>query len=816
MNIATRTGAITVALDVWHADIFDFLNIRKENIDPRLQAQDLFGQIVVNDVFLGIYEKAKKEDSRDPDWLLFCPHEYFLVTGVHIEDLWGENFAAAYEVAVTLHNGGALYNSRMVSSRELMKRILETDKETGLPYWFNKDYANATNPNKHEGIIYCSNLCTESFSTFSEQYTHVCIAEGELVLTSNGYVPIEESDGMDFYVPYSSDTDFLDNGRYIRGSLIDNGTRDIYELSLKNGSRINITDNHPVLTFDSGEYLWKNLNEINVNDSVVVDFDKNAICDSFVVNDYSSVGWILGDGWLLDYRVGACFNSNELYALEIVSSFLEKELTPFKRDKENVTSIQCDDNGVNSWSSGNKMFINSLITKYSLTLGKALDKRLPFGWNNLDKNDLANLLSGLFSADGTFCLTENSRNKPSIKLSSSSIGMMEDVKLALETLGIKSGFLGTAPSGRNKQYTLTISSSFIPLFMNRIGFSLSPEKTERYNSIKNNVDFDTYYLKYSKVSSVRYLGKSQVYDVSLSEGHHFICNGIVVHNCNLHSINLANIQDEETLESVARLSVKALNQIVSLSTSPLESTREHNDRYKIIGIGALGYHDHLVQKGIMYTKSADYAYELFEKIAYWCIDESVNEVDVIGEYDAFPGSDWENGVFFGRNVYDEDFTKTEGMRQKWIDLYEGRVRKFGMANGGLLAIAPNTGTSQLVNSSASILPVYKKYFTEKNGLMTVPFAAKYLSNKTWWLYQEAVNIDPLNVISVSQNAQQWIDQGISMELVLNSNLYNDAETLLSWYLLSMIGDGKNLKSKTVYYLRPIQKSKEEGCTSCAN
>jgi hypothetical protein len=450
-----------------------------------------------------------------------------------------------------------------------------------------------------------------------------------------------------------------------------------------------------------------------------------------------------------------------------------------------------------------------------LSFGTAVYKKLPFEWYKLDKNNLANLLSGLFSADGTFCLSENARNKPSIKLSSSSLEMVRDVKAALESFGIKNSFCSTVPTGRNKQYSLTISSSYVPLFMERIGFSLSPEKTERYNSIKDLISYDTYSRFWSKVVSIESIGFSQVYDITLEEGHHFLCNGVVVHNCNLHSINLSRGIEENDIERAVRMSVVALNQIVTLSTSPLESTRKHNDEFRIIGIGALGYHDHLVKKGMYYAKSASYAYELFEKIAYWAIDESVNEVTHIGEYPAFSGSDWESGVFFGRSVYSEDFSDTPGMNEKWIRLYEDKVSKFGMANGGLLAIAPNTGTSQLVNSSASILPVYSKFFTEKNKLMVVPFAAKYLSNETFWLYQEAINLDPNTVIEVCQNAQQWVDQGISMELVLNTNHYNDAKTLRDWYLKAMIGNG-NKRSKTVYYLRPIQKGKEEGCTSCAN
>ena len=1141
MNKATRTGAITVTLDVWHKDIFDFLDMRKENIDLRLQSQDLFGQIAVNDVFLEVYNQSVKSQSRDPDWLTFCPYVFKELTGIEIENTWGDTFRVAYNHAVSLYEKGELYNAVKVSSRVLMKKILETAKESGLPYWFNKDYVNECNPNKHRGVINSSNLCvapetkvltdngyipiidlvdqdvniwngeewsnvnivktgenqelvevnlssgnslectlyhkwyvqdgygskvlekrthelkvgdklikfelpviqgvknldfaydngffsadgntnlgldriylyhnkrllkdnflsvsswnedenqdrstgraiglknkffvpdseytiesrlrwlagfldgdgcvsrigsnesiqavsihknfliliqemlqtlgvhskvvdfrdagnyqlplndgsgntsdfnckdsfrllipsnglfklallgfqtyrlkwdyrlpqrdaerfitvkninytgrhddtycfsepkrhmgmfngiltgqcTESFSTFNAEYSHVCIAEGELVLTSDGYIPIEESNGKSFYVPFEDDSNFNKNGRYVPGVLIDNGEKEIFKVTLKNGSSIKVTDNHPILTFESGNNLWKTLKEIRVGDKLVTGVDDAFSNHVFEVNEYSSIGWLLGDGWILDYRIGACFNSNETYARDIVSNFLESKLSEFKINPNNLTPIHSDQNGVFSWSSGNKKFIHSLVKNYSLSFGTAVYKKLPFEWYKLDKNNLANLLSGLFSADGTFCLSENASNKPSIRLSSSSLEMVKDVKAALESFGIKNSFCSTIPTGKNKQYLLTISSSYVPLFMERIGFSLSPEKTERYNFIKDLISYDTYSLFWSKVVSIESIGFSQVYDIALEEGHHFLCNGVVVHNCNLHSVNLANADTEKDIERAVRMSVIALNQIVTLSTSPLESTRKHNDEFRIIGIGALGYHDHLVKKGMYYAKSASYAYELFEKIAYWAIDESVNEVTHIGEYPAFSGSDWESGVFFGRSVYSEDFSDTPGMNEAWIRLYEDKVAKFGMANGGLLAIAPNTGTSQLVNSSASILPVYSKFFTEKNKLMVVPFAAKYLSNETFWLYQEAINLDPNVVIEVCQNAQQWVDQGISMELVLNTNHYNDAKTLRDWYLKAMIGNG-NKRSKTVYYLRPIQKGKEEGCTSCAN
>jgi ribonucleoside-diphosphate reductase alpha chain len=173
-QLGTRVGAITVSLDAWHRDIFDFLDMRKENIDPRLQSQDLFGQIAMNDLFMERYSEAVKNDSHEKDWLIFCPHEFGLITGIEIVDLYGQDFKDAYLKAEELHLSGTWINGKLVSTRDLMKKILETDKETGLPYWFNKDFVNETNPNKHLGTIYCGNLCQESFSTFDEDHTHIC------------------------------------------------------------------------------------------------------------------------------------------------------------------------------------------------------------------------------------------------------------------------------------------------------------------------------------------------------------------------------------------------------------------------------------------------------------------------------------------------------------------------------------------------------------------------------------------------------------------------------------------------------------------
>lgn len=783
-QLGNRVGAITVALDVWHTDFFDFLNMRKENIDIRVQCQDLFGQVCINDIFVERYNEAKKNDSHDPNWLQFCPHEFFLQTGIHIEDLYGEAFREAYNKAEELFNNGVYLNAKNVSSREVMKRILETCKETGLPYIFNKDYVNECNPNKHKGIIYCSNLC---------------VAPETVILTDQGYLKIEDL--------VDENVKIWNGEEWSEVSVVKTGdNQELLKVNLSSGDSLECTPYHKWYIqkgFSRGGIIEKRTHELKPGDKLIK-FDLPIIQGSDTFSFAYDNGFFSADG----------NHSNNIDRI-----YLYHKKRDLKKYFESVSVWSEDENQNRSTGRAIGLKPKYFVPDCSYTI----ESRLLW-------------LSGFLDGDG--CVVNVGENQ-SIQASSIHKEFLISISRMLQELGVHSKVVDLYPerdvllpvndgSGNKKEYhanrtwRLLISSSSL-FKLSQLGFSTNRLKWIEKFPQRNSEEF-------IRVTSIENNGrKDDTYCFTEHKRHMGMFNGILTgqcvesfstfneeysHVCNLTSLNLAKIDTLEKLEQAVRMAVVSLNQIVTLSTSPLESTRKHNDLFRIIGIGALGYHDHLVLKGMNYTGSADYAYELFEKIAYWAIDESVNETNYLGEYPAFSGSDWENGIFFGRNVYDEDFSSTPGMNEKWIRLYENKVSKFGMANGGLLAIAPNTGTSQLVNSSASILPVYSKFFIEKNKLMAVPFAAKYLSDKTFWLYQEAININPEAVIDVCQNVQQWVDQGISMELVLNPNLYNSAKTLRDWYLKAITGNG-NLRSKTIYYLRPLQADKIE-CSSCAN
>ncbi|ANE46193.1 ribonucleotide-diphosphate reductase subunit alpha [Paenibacillus swuensis] len=149
-QLGVRSGAVAVYLDVWHKDIFDFLNVKTNNGDDRMKAHDIFPGICIPDLFM----RRVKERGV---WHLFDPHEVRSVMGYAIEDCWGEVWESRYEECVA----DPRLSKEEVPVMDIMKKILSSAFETGTPFLFFRDTVNRANPNKHKGMIYCSNLCTE-------------------------------------------------------------------------------------------------------------------------------------------------------------------------------------------------------------------------------------------------------------------------------------------------------------------------------------------------------------------------------------------------------------------------------------------------------------------------------------------------------------------------------------------------------------------------------------------------------------------------------------------------------------------------------
>ena len=459
-----RKGAVTVSLDMWHLDIEDFLELRTENGDQRMKAYDIFPQVVIPDLLM------KKVESNE-NWLLVDPSEVRRVYGKEIADLWGDEFEKLYNQLYLDAQFGKLEMFKFVSAKELLKRVMKSQVETGMPYIAFKDTLNRMNPNKHDGVIVGTNLCTESHS--------------------------------------------------------------------------------------------------------------------------------------------------------------------------NVRPTQFE------------------------------KKRLEGG---------------------------------------------------------------------------------------RI----------------------------------------------VSEAH----DGLV-HVCNLVSINLANVDSDEELESICNTSVRILDNAIDFTEVPILEGSLHNRRYRTIGVGAMGLADHLAKRNIPYNASADYVDDLFEKFALYNIQASINLAKEKGTFGAYEGSDWSKGLILGRRQLMYANSK---YARRWNQVFAD-LAKYGIRNSQITAIAPNTSSSLIQGCTASVLPIYSKFFVENHSKGSVPNCPPFIKDK-FWFYQENRNLSQQLIIEVMSRINKWIDTGISIELMYNLNRNIKARDIYD-----TIMDAWKKGIKTLYYTRTIQKdgssAEKEECVSCA-
>ena len=286
--------------------------------------------------------------------------------------------------------------------------------------------------------------------------------------------------------------------------------------------------------------------------------------------------------------------------------------------------------------------------------------------------------------------------------------------------------------------------------------------------------------------------------------------GGLVHVCNLASINFANIDIENDLEDVCKVAVEVLDSAIDITDVPIPDGCAHNKRYRTIGVGVMGLADHLAKNNILYAESAHYVDRLFEKFALYNIKASIELAKTKGTFEAYKGSDWDKGVILSHNY--EWFQKNAQYSKEWKKVFSD-LKKHGIRNSQLSAIAPNTSSSLLQGCTASILPVYSKFFVDTHTKGSIFNCPPFIKEKFWY-YQENKNLDQKHVINIISVINKWIDTGISMELVYNLNMGITAKVIYE----SIISAWKK-EIKTIYYTRSIQQdgyiTDKQECSSCA-
>jgi len=321
--------------------------------------------------------------------------------------------------------------------------------------------------------------------------------------------------------------------------------------------------------------------------------------------------------------------------------------------------------------------------------------------------------------------------------------------------------------------------------------------------------------------------------------------------CNLGSINLSHHVlnekiDDEKLGTTIRLAVRMLDNVIDINYYPVKEAENSNMRHRPIGLGIMGFQDLLYKCGINFSsqQALNLSDELMEKISYHAIAASSELAKERGAYCSYKGSKWD------RNIFPED---TIGLLEKErgvaIDIKRGgqldwtpvreHVKAHGMRNSNVMAIAPTATIANIAGVFPSIEPIYKNIYVKANMSGEFTIVNRYLVDdlKTLGMwgqemlellkyydgnlqmidripsalkdkYQEAFEIDPVHLISITAARGKWLDQSISHNVFMQGV---SGKKLNDIYLMAW-------KSglKTTYYLRTLGASQIEKSTLDAN
>ncbi|NDJ27136.1 ribonucleoside-diphosphate reductase subunit alpha [Campylobacter sp. MIT 12-8780] len=323
------------------------------------------------------------------------------------------------------------------------------------------------------------------------------------------------------------------------------------------------------------------------------------------------------------------------------------------------------------------------------------------------------------------------------------------------------------------------------------------DKSELHLDENEEVKIDGGIIKLAKkVSTLDYMGGKKVYIVEKfkNDGKTAVCN--------LASINLSKIHKKEDIQRVVPTAVRMLDNVIDLNFYPHAKVKDTNLKSRSIGLGVMGEAQMLAEAQIHWGSEEHFEKidKIMEIISFEAIQASSNLALEKGAYPDFKGSSWSRGIFPIDTASDKAkaLTLREGLFNQsecdWDKLKE-KVKKDGMRNGYLMAIAPTSSISILVGTTQTIEPIYKRKWFEQNLSGMIPVVVPNLSLDTWQYYTSAYEIDQRLLVKAAAVRGKWIDQGQSL------NIFMSLDKASGGYLNEIYTLAHELGVKSTYYLR---------------
>lgn len=696
-----RKGSTAVYLEPWHADIFDFLDLKKPIGDEYLRARDLFLAMWIPDLFMKRLTDAIN-NKQVVYWSLFCPN---IAKG--LADKYGDEFEQLY----IKYENEKKYN-KQVDITVLWKKILEIQMESGVPYLMFKDKVNQKCNQNNLGTIKSSNLCVHGDT---------------LILTKDGYYPIKDLANKEVEIW---------NGSKFSLSPVrkTNVNQELLKITTDDGCELKCTPYHKFYIVSGSrntKHIIKEAQELSQNDRLIKCYFP--VLDGNKEFDFKypyTHGFYCGDG--TDYK-----NNNGGRKTPVIDLYHEKQNLLEYLDYNKTNQFSKTQNKL-------RIVLNSDINqKFKVPINATLDNKLLW-------------LAGFIDADGTICKNQDAR---CIQITSIHKDFLYKVKLLCNTLGLNPKLTNNTQAGLkmmpdNKGYgelkLYNCKDTYRLLFNVLDTYKLYNELNIPTKRVLNDINTPPQRdaRKFVRISSIEKVEDlHDTYCFNEPKDHKGIFNGIISGNCaeiniytdkdnigvcNLASISLPKfvettkngvvIYNYQKLYEITKIIIKNLNQVIDNNVYPVSEGKYSDSHNRPLGLGVQGLADVFFKFKIPFTsnKAKEINKLIFETIYFASVESSCELAQKYGTYKTYSTSMTANG-----QLQFDLWGVTPSSMWNW-DKLRINISKYGLYNSLLTALMPTASTSQIMGNYEMFEPITSNMFTRNTLSGTYQIINKYL------------------------------------------------------------------------------------------
>ena len=716
-----RKGAFAVYLEPWHADIFEFLDLKKNHGKEEMRARDLFYALWTPDLFMQRVEE-------NGDWTLMCPHEC-----PGLDTTWGPEFEKLYTKYEREGKG-----RRTVKAQELWFAVLESQTETGTPYMLFKDAANRKSNQQNLGTIKSSNLC--------------CIAADQRVPTAKGMLTIGEL--------YADGTENLVVGRKrietASEMYLPRPNAEMVNIITREGYSHKVTPDHKVWVENTG---WKEAQALQPGDKISTQQLEGLWGQGEWEDEAFLAGLVAGDGTFSTKNIHLDIWDNALARRADIEAAVDRVVDKYSDvfDYDFLTGNEHAATYAPSLQPRFKLCKTAdNSTKYRLSssilfriferLGFTRATKLvvpDFVWKGT-KQTVSRYLEGLYLADATVQAGEIT----TCSLASTRRTLLADVQILWANFGVKTSLTKMRdadthllPDGKGGSAPYDCQALYRLLITSVKGCQIA-ERATRIGEYRGNAAYLRNLTKagyqqklHATFERLEVLPNEDAYCLIVdSEEHSWTVNGLITKNteileytdkdeiavCNLASLALPRYLvedganglrfDHDKLYEVTYQATLNLNKVIDVNYYPVPETQRSNFRHRPIGLGVQGLADTFIALRMPFEsdEAKGLNTDIFETIYYAAMTASKDLAVKDGPYETFAGSPLSQGQF----QFDLwDVTPRSG-RWDW-DALRTEVVKHGVRNSLLVAPMPTASTAQILGNNESFEPYTSNIYVRR-------------------------------------------------------------------------------------------------------